>query len=240
MSTKAKYRGANLQFYDSATSEIVGPMSAVVFHEDFLGKATLVDASTIWSAIDQGAATEARVANQGGGVFALTLTSASEAQDAGLYWGDEKGIDLKAGAIFEARVKLTVDPGTGVRGVFGLAGPHNLDKDTVAVKAWFSLEANAVLLAETEDTTNTHEDKATGITMDNGTWYICRIDCTTLTDVRFFVDGAGVATSTTFDMSNLSDAEAIMQPYFSLDKPSDTSLGQLYIDGMTVWANRTS
>ena len=80
--------------------------------------------------------------------------------------------------------------------------------------------------------------KSTGVTVDNSSWYVCRIDTTDITDVKFYVNGARVAAGTTFDMSNLTDAEGIMQPYFSLDKASGTGQGALQIDYFKAWWNR--
>ena len=48
-----------------------------------------------------------------------------------------------------------------------------------------------------------------------------------------------VATATTFDLSNLTDAEGLMQPYFSLDKASGTGLGTFDIDYVRIWSERT-
>lgn len=239
MPTKAKYRGTNLIYFDQTTNETIIPVAAVHEREEFLGNDTLVNGTTKWLATTVAGGTAARLTNQAGGVFQLALSGVGEAQDTFLYWGDERGIDLKAGAIFECTVKASVVMGTGVRCVFGLAGDHNLDKDTITESAWFSMSASAVLNAQTDDTSN-DETASTGVTMATGTKYVCKIDFTTLSDVRFFVDGVAVATSQTFDMSNLSTAEAIMQPYFSIDKPSGGNLGTLQIDVVDIVANRSS
>jgi len=152
---------------------------------------------------------------------------------------DNKTFDVGSGLIFECRLNMAVVPGTGVTAVFGMAGDHNLDKDTVANQAWFRLQASAALLCESDDTTNNNDDKATGITLVAGTYNIFRIDFTTLTDVKFYVDGVRVASTVTFDMSNLSDAEKQMQPYFSLDKPSGSTLGDLNIDYVKIFQDRS-
>jgi len=53
------------------------------------------------------------------------------------------------------------------------------------------------------------------------------------------VDGARLAAGTTFDMSNLTAGEQQMQPYFSLDKASGTGLGDMNIDYVKIWHNRS-
>ena len=242
--TRANYNWKNTGFpvvYDKTTGEAIVPMFPIVFIEDFLGVAGggPFDGTTVWNVVDQGAATEAIVADSDNGQFLLHLTSASEAQDAVLYHGDNKTFNVGSGLIMEFRLNMAVVPGTGVTAVFGMAGPHNLDKDTVANAAWFRLQASAALLCESDDTANNNDDKATGITLVAGTYNIFRIDFTTLTDVKFYVDGVRVASTVTFDMSNLSDAEKQMQPYFSLDKASGATLGDLNIDYVKIFQDRS-
>jgi len=242
--TKAKYNFKESGFpmvYDKATFESVLGMFPVVFYDDFIGAAggSIFDGTIRWAVIDVGDATEAIVADSANGQFLLHLAATSEAEDAVLYMGDNKNFDVGSGLIFECRLDMAVVPGTGVCAVFGMAGDHNLDKDSVTEHAWFRLQASAALLAESDDTTNDNNDIATGITLVAGTYNIFRIDFTDLTDVKFYVDGARVASGTTFDMSNLTAAEQQMQPYFSLDKASGTTLGDLNIDYVRIFQNRS-
>ncbi len=243
MSTKSRYRGANLEFYESTTHERVLPVAPMVYYDDFLGTDLMTTESGStgpWSTVEVALNTAIGVrADTGGGVCALILDADNNAEDAVLYWGNQRGIDLNAGAIFETRINMAVVPGTGVTGVFGLAGDHDLVKDTITEGAWFRLQASAVVVAETDDTTNNNDDIATGVTMVAATYNTFRIDFTDISNVLFYIDGAAVATATTFDMSNLTAAEAIMQPYFSLDKAATTELGTLDIDYVRIWSNRS-
>ena len=227
-------------FYDGSTFETLHTSYPVVFVEDFLGDAGggPFDGTALWNVVDVGAATEALVANSSNGEFALTFTGASEAQDAVLYHGDNKTFDVGNGLIFETRVNFAAAPGTGVCAVFGMAGSHNLDKDSVTEAAWFRLDASLALKVESDDTTNNNDDVATGTTLVLNTYNIFRIDFTSLSDVKFFVDGARVASTTTFDMSNLTAAEQQMQPYFSLDRASGTGLGTMEIDYVKIFSDR--
>jgi len=228
-------------FYDSETFETIHGMYPLHFYDDFLGAAggDPFDGTIVWNVVDVGGATEAITADSANGVFKLHLTATSEAQDAVLYQGDNKTFDVGSGLIFETRVNVAVNIGTGVTAVFGMAGDHNLAKDSVTEHAWFRLQASNAVLAETDDTTNDNNDVATGITAVAGTYNIYRIDFTDLTDVKFFIDGARVASGTTFDMSNLTAGEQQMQPYFSLDKASGTGLGDLDIDYVKCWQDRS-
>lgn len=238
--TKCEYNWQNTGrqvFYDGSTFETLMNSYPVQYVEDFAGNtAILSDGTTIWTALDVGAnGTTAQVADQH--QWLLHLTADSEAQDQGIYHGDNRTFDVGAGLIFEARVDMAVAPGTGVRAVFGMCGDHALDKDAITESAWFSFDASMVGDAETDDTTN-DTSAATGNTAVAGTYDIYRIDFTTLADVKFFINGVRVAASTTFDMSNLSASEQQMQPYFMIDKPSGTSLGDVNIDYVKIFSNR--
>lgn len=250
MSTKSKFFGGVLTYYDSSTFERLLPLAPVWFKDDFLwgagGLATIPATSSEENGVDWiklivGAAspTVAVTADGANGIMELALTSDSQAQDVTLSFGDQRAFSLKQGCIFEARIKFSVLPTSGVAAVFGLAGDHNLDKDTVAEAAWFKAAASAAIVAETDDTTNNNDDIATDITVTNAQWKIYQIDFRTIADVRFFIDGASVATGTTFDMSNLTASEAVMQPYFSLDKASGSGVGTMQIDYVGVWTNRS-
>jgi len=243
MSTKSQYRGSNLVFYESTTHERTLPVAPVVFYDDFLGTdlmTTEAGSTGPWSTVQVNLNTAIGVrADTGGGVCAMIFDADNNAEDAVLYWGDQRGIDVNAGAIFETRINMAVVPGTAVVAVFGLAGDHNLTKDSITEGAWFRLEASAAVVAETDDTTNNNDDIATGVTMVAGTYNTFRIDFTDISNVLFYIDGAAVATATTFDMSNLTAGEAIMQPYFSIDKGATTALGTLDIDYVRIWSNRS-
>ena len=227
-------------FYDGSTFETLMTGFPVQYVEDFLGVAGggPFDGTTKWNVVDVGDATEAIVADSSNGQFLLHLAATNEAEDAVLYHGDNKTFDVGNGLIFEARVNMAVAPGVGVCAVFGMCGDHNLDKDTVTEAAWFRFDASLVCKVETDDTTNNNDDIATGHTAVAGTYDIYRIDFTDLTDVKFFINGARVATGTTFDMSNLTAGEQQMQPYFSLDKTSGTGLGDINIDYVKIFSNR--
>ena len=242
--TLAKYNFKNSGFpmvYDKATAESVLGMFPVVFYDDFIGNAggDIFDGTIKWAVVDVGDATEAIVANSYCGEFLLHLHVTTEDEDAVLYMGNNKNFDLNKGLIFETRLTVTTLPTLTAEAVFGMCADHNLDNDTAAVSAWFKLDGSGALLTETDDTTNDEDDTATGITLVAGEYHIFRIDFTTLTDVKFYVDGVRVSTATTFDMSNISAAEGKTQPYFSLDKTGDAGLGDVTIDYVKIFQDRS-
>ncbi len=243
MGTRCKYINGIQTFYEESSNERVSPMAPVLFYEEFLGLeilATEAGSKGIWSTVEVNLNTAiGPAADEANGAAHLQLDADNNAEDAVLYWGDQRGISVKQGAIFEAGVKISVLPTGAVAMVMGMAGDHNLAKDSVAEAAWFRLDGSGALKVETDDTTNNNDDVATGITVTTSPYYILRIDFTDISDVKFYVNGVRVATGTTFDMSNLSDAEAVMQPYFSIDKGVATSVGSMMIDFVRIWSKRS-
>ena len=230
-------------WYDDITFETLENTYPLQYYDDFnvVAGGQVFDGTYAWNVLDVsvgGAPTVAVVADSGGGQFLLALDAFNEDQDVVLYQPASKTFDVGNGLIFEARINMAVVPGTGVRAVAGMSGPHNLDKDLTANAAWFSWAASMATAVETDDTTNNTAATAVA-TAVAGTYNIYRIDFTTLSDVKFFIDGVRVATSTTFDMSNLTAGEQQMQPYFSLDKAGAASLGSMNIDYVKILSNRS-
>jgi len=230
-------------WYDDITFETLENTYPLQYYDDFNGVAggQVFDGTYSWSVLDVsalGTVTTAIVADSSGGQFLLALDVTDEPQDAVLYQPGNKTFDVGNGLIFEARINMAVTPGVGVRAVAGMCGVHDLDKDTLANSAWFRWDASQVCTVETDDTTNDNALVATGITTVAGTYNIFRIDFTTLTNVKFFIDGVRVATGTTFDMSNLTAGEQQMQPYFSLDKAGGAVVGSMNIDYVKILSNR--
>jgi predicted RecA/RadA family phage recombinase len=210
--------------------------SGIVFEDDFLGKELLISESGSagqWAKVIVGSATVAAVSNVHGGAVKCDIEATSEAQDADLYFGDNKCFDIDKLQQMRFRFKI-VTPGTGVRIVIGMAGDHNLDKDAIAQSAWFSVDGGLDLKAETDDGTNNNDDKAVA-TIVTDTWYDGVIDFTDTADVKFYLDGAQVATATTFDMSNYTGN---LQPYIGGDKASGTVTGSITVDNVRITATR--
>lgn len=243
MTTKARYRSGNLEYYDSATKEIVTPFAMVRYHDDFLGKDFLASESGspgTWETIETNLNTAiALIADEANGVLRGIIDNDSNAELATVYWGDQKGVSVKQGAVFETRIRVSTSVTSGTDIVWGMAGDANAVSDTITESAWFKVDGGTSVVAESDDTTNNNDDKSTSITAGTTDWRIYTIDFTTIADVGFYIDGVAVATATTFDMSNLTDAEAVMQPYISGQKASGTSVGTFDIDYVRVWSNRS-
>jgi len=157
------------------------------------------------------------------GSAVLTLDNTSEAQIVTLYHNDVLMYDVRhLKQIWWIASVSGIDAVTTL--VFGVGSAQNDTADTVATNAWFRMQGSAsttALLVETDDATTDNDDKSAGTTLAS-TAKKCLIDFTYgLADVRFFVDGARVASGTTFDMSALA-AGLNVQPFVQLQKASGT------------------
>lgn len=211
--------------------------SVIEFFDDFLGIDGALTKETgsvgVWSTVDVGDATEAAVADAHGGAMALVIAATSEAEDAVLYFGDQLNFDIDSLLRMEFRAKF-ITPGSGVTIVAGMAGDHNLDKDTVAQNAWFRCEGGLALVAESDDGTTDTDDVAIA-TITTNVWYDFAIDFSDKSALKFFLNGTQVATAGTFSLAAYTGG---LQPYFSADKASGTGTGQLIIDYVRILARR--
>lgn len=238
-STKARYRNGLLEFYDGSTHERTAPVGApVVFYDDFIAKG--LQTTDIWTVVDvstAGNTTPLIGADLANGIARLPLDVTSEAQESGLTFGDQRPFVLNQGLVFECRVALSTLPTLLSEAVWGLAGDKNAVADTVAESIWFKADGSGAIVVENDDTANTNDDVATGTTLTAGTFAIFRIDCTTITDVLFYINGARVASGTTFDMSTVAGLK--LQPYFHIAKASGAGLGVMDVDYVRIWQKRS-
>ena len=229
--------------YDKSTYETLKTSYPLYFYDDFVGVAggsPIAAGTATWAVVDVAGATEAVVANSSNGIFRLYLNAgAAEAEDAVLYHGDNRTFNVGNGLIFETKIDVAVLPTLTAETVWGIAGDHHLDNDTVAQFAWFKLDGSGAVVCETDDDgAEDNNDVATGVTAVPGTANIFRIDFTTLANVKFFIDGVRVASSTTFNLSALAGGALRLQPYFDLNKDADNGAGTVDIDYVKIWSNR--
>ena len=238
MPTKARWVNGILTYYESQTHEQLLPTAPLVFYDDFIG--TGLETTDVWTAVDvsvAGLTTPLIAADVANGVLRLPLDSTSEAQESGFTFGDQRPFVLNQGLIFEARVALQTLPTLVSEAVCGLAGDKNAAADSVAESIWFKADGNGVIVVENDDTSNTNDDIATGTTLTAGTFAIFRIDCTLIADCKFYINGARVASGTTFDMSQVAALK--LQPYFHIAKASGAGLGVLDVDYARIWQKRS-
>lgn len=241
--TKAKWRGGVLQFYDGSTFETTIGAAAVGFYDDFLGPDIVVPASGSvesgckWSKKIVGAAppTVGGVDDTVGGVIQCALTNADQKQDAALHMNDCLTFSIAQGAIFEARICLSVLPtGNGVAswGLWGAWGDGGS-----AYRVGFEAAGSGAISCESDDNA-TDTSAASGVTVLNTDWKVYRIDCTSQSDIKFYIDGVSVATATTF-ANAASAANSKTQPHLGLYKASGTGVGTMLVDYVRIWMNRS-
>jgi len=228
-----RYVSSGIAVVEFRAGEAAAPLVSddIVFEDDFLGDSL----GAHWATVDVGDATQTIVADEHGGAVSCLIAATSEAEDAVIYFGDELNFDIDHLKRIEMRAKI-ITPGAGVTLVWGMAGAHDLDKDTVAQNAWFRVEGGTLdLLVESDDGTNNNDDDDTAINLVSDAYHDFMIDFTDTSDVKFFVDGVQVSDATTFDMSNYTGG---LQPYFSGDKASGTTTGQVIVDKVKITAAR--
>jgi len=238
MSTKAKYQNSVLKFYDPALNhETIDAKTPVAFYDDFIGADIVIPATAEsgcrWTkkiVAAAGSPTVAGVANETNGVIACTLDATSEAQTAILYTGDQLTFDPGQGLIFETRVKLSVLPTLVTEAVIGIAAAYGVP-DNIATSAWFTADGSGELICEA-DNGSTDTTATSGVTVTNSDWKILRIDCIDEDDVKFYINGVGVATGSTFKTA------AKCQPFLGLYKASGAGLGTLQVDYVKIWQKR--
>ena len=238
-STRAKWRGGQLAFYDGSTYETVDPISPVVLYDDFLG--TVVNTNK-WTEVDVGDSTKAIAAS------ALTyhLHATAETEEAGIYTSDDKAFNLDKGPIFECRLAVHVAPTLAAEVMIGVQNDNYstgsnriLNADETAIYAAFgyyaTLGAGLIPAIRTDDSANASGIVSSGVTAHVlDAYHIFRIDFTNAADVKFYIDGVGVASATTFNMS--TGANVMVQPIVMAQKNgANAGLADIYVDYIRVW-----
>lgn len=212
------------------------------YEDDFIGTSATFPASadpaTPWLIVDTSSAgTPTYVRNASNAV--LTLAATSEVENVCLAHGDALSFDIDNILRVEMRVKLGASTFTsGSELVFGVGSARNDTTDSVTANAWFKMvgaNSTTAVYCESDDGTNDLDDKATGATLGT-TFKEFVIDFTGgKSNVKFSIDGARVAASTTFDMSNYSSG---LQPLIQLQKAANTNVDAVTIDYVRISCRR--
>lgn len=230
-------------FYDGSTFETIQAMYPVAVIDDFAGADVVIPASgseesgVIWTKKLVGAAptTVAKTANGVNGFVLCSLTADEQKQDAALHMDDQLSLSIAQGAIFETRLSFTTLPTLAAVGSFGLWGAW-ADGGS-AYRVGFEVPAGGIVTCESDDNA-TDTAAASTVTLVAGTYNIFRIDCTTQTNIKFYIDGARVCSTTTF-ANAASAANSKAQAHLGLYKASGAGLGVMSIDYVKVWQNRS-
>lgn len=249
MSDKARVHailntGNQYQYFDQATQELIAINAPLMFDDDFIGgghtagipAAGSPTAGYPWvkKIVGTGPPTVALVSNAAGGQIAATLTSTSEKQDAALYWNDNLSLDATKGLVWAGRLQLTVLPSVAaVLARWGLQsawidGPLN-----AAEYIRFGATGSGLIVMETFDGTTTTLANTT-LTVNTTDFHNYRIDCTDVTDIKFFIDGVQYNTAKQFAFA-ATGASAILQAYMSMYKASGVGVGTLTADAIAAF-----
>jgi len=234
-STRAFWRNNQLGFRDGSTYETVRPLAPRVLIEDFEGDTLNTDK---WLYAD--------TANQDtqavdGGNAVLTFTADVTQQEAGvLAAGNSLDWDPTKGLIIEFRLQLSVLPTGLTEAHWGFLGEAQVDdQQIVAAEDYtkycvFTADGTGDITINCDDNVaGAQHAVATGITAAPGTFNIYKIDITDITDIKFYIDGVGVATGTTFTLDSL--VADTLQPIALLTKSADAGLGTMLVDYIRVW-----
>ena len=246
MATKSQYNyqsTGKMAFYDGSTFETFQSMHPIQFYDDFIGADVVipadgsVESGTKWSKKIVGAAppTVAKTADGVNGLVACSLTSTSQKQDAVLHMNDELMLSIAQGSVFETRLSLTTLPTLNGVASFGLWGAW-ADGGS-AYRVGFEVPAGGIVTCESDDDA-TDTSAATSTTLVAGAYNVFRIDCTTQSDIKFYIDGARVVSGTTFNNA-ASAANSKSQPHCGLYKASGAGLGVMSVDYVKIWQDRS-
>lgn len=244
MSTKAKYINGILQWFESTTNETTGvPGASLLLNDDFLNPSLVVPAvaslesGVLWAKKTVGTpGGVAGVANGTNGTVLCALAATSEKEDAALYAGDQLAFSVLQGLVFEARVQLSVIPTTLGQATIGVTSAWADGHDAITYSAFFTARASGELFCDTDDNV-TDKDVTSGTTVILTDWVILKIDMSDPLNILFFINGARVASGTTFGWA-ASAANSKVQPFLGVYKASGTGVASLTVDYVRVWQKR--
>jgi len=221
---------------------MAGYQDFIEFYDDFLGDRSLLETNTEnnpWNMAVTGAGPPTFTIGGINGLATLAHSTDVQVQNVCMDFGDDLNFDIDLLQYVEFGVVLgqaALDATTMY--AMGLASARNDAIDSLAEQALFrgiGADSTTNLVVETDDGTNNNDDVATGTTFLNVQKKF-RISFTHGTaDVRFYVDDSRVAAGTTFDMSNYTGG---LQPYFQIQKTSDSNADSLIVDYIHIVSRR--
>jgi hypothetical protein len=253
MVTRAAWRSYIQYEYEDLTSETVASGAPLQFGDDFVGAGHTAGIPAAGSPVDGyawvkkivGAAppTLALVSNSVGGQIAATLTSASQAQEAGLYFNDSLCFDVTKYGQWEARAALSVLP-TGVAGASLGVGSAWVSGGLLSAARYlaFGWAASGALLVTALDGVQSAVSVAAtigGVAVTSDTaMHVFRIDWNNAADIAFYYDGSRVNAAGSVTWTATAGANSVMQPWADIYKASGAGVGTLTVDKIDVFSSR--
>lgn len=208
------------------------------FCDDFNGTVaalpTAADPGTPWI-VDDTSSGGSPTYTTGTSEAVLTLASTTEVENVSLHFGDSLDFDIDLIQRAEFRVKTVASLNSATTIVFGLGSARNSDPDAIAEAALFKLAGSNLVVVESDDGSADNNDIATGKSLV-ATYQTFVIDFTGgKSNVKFYIDGAAVATSTGFSMANYSGG---LQPIVQIQKTSDANTNSVSVDYVQIVSRR--
>ena len=247
MTAKGKqHRGMDV-WYDDATQEYTSVGAHIQFSEDFQGAGHTATIPAMgspvagypWVKKTQGTPTGvAAVANAPGGQLSLALAATSEKEEASLTQNDQLTWNTTKTIIYQAWINLSVLPSAaGVQAVWGLSSAWIDGPNNASYYVQFGCTANGAVSMRVQDGVS-QRSVASGVTVTAGTWHLYRIEVDFSGVLHFFIDGIEYSTSLAPLTWGATGANALLQPYHSVYKPSGTGVATMLIDSIDLWSPR--
>lgn len=216
----------------------------VLYEEDFLGKWTPTAGTAYngWNVTDTSSAgtpVYATLDGEHGGAIKLGFDNTSEVQNVCLSHGDILSFDVDLLVEFGWRVRMgqaAVNAATSF--AVGMASARNDAIDSIAAQLLFRViggDSTTAIVVESDDTVTDNDDKATGTTLVAAYKWLT-VNLSNKSDIRFFVDGIPVATSTTFTLAGYT---SLVQPYAQLQKTAATPTDYVVLDKFYAISRRS-
>ena len=168
------------------------------------------------------------------GIIRLAHTADNEAQAVGITTDGLAAIDPTKSPIFECRAAINLNTDAALASdskyevYLGLAitdqaiATTNDAVDGFSDVAMFKLGPDGTnsIMMETDDDSTHNVDVDSGIDFTSGTFHVYRIDMSSISNVKFFVDGKLANNGNSFDMSNIAAGD-LLEPYILFKRSGD-------------------
>jgi hypothetical protein len=247
MTTRDKFRSFVRYEYDGTTFETVGGGAPFQFFDDFAGAGPTAGipaagspaAGYPWVKKIVGAAppTVAAVSNAAGGQVACALTSASQAQEASLYFNDSLSIDTSKFGMAEWRAKLSAAPsGAGAQAFLGVGSAWVGGPTSLAEYAGFLWDGSAALKFAWNDGGSNTGATAAALTTDTAGFHVYAVNWDNPADIVFTVDGNRV--NPFGSVAWAPGASSVMQLWSTVYKAAGTVVATLTVDKIAAFNTR--
>lgn len=251
--------------FERSTGETVRVDAPFYYFEDFMAPTSTSAAAVQYVETETNAGTVTFPENATGAYgTAVMLAPADVSDDVAILSSELETFQVTGGTTttknfqFETRCKIVFNTGSSFAGKQAFVGFIDGTIPTVTGTTTFTNAAACVgftfgeavdgqattdvqtISATTDDTTNRNDVDIASDFVDD-TWMVLRFDATDPEDVKFYKDGVRVASSTTFDISNLTEAEAgqqIVLGALSHSTDGDSASISLVVDYVKIWSTR--